>query len=147
MDDYFYYIVGLTVDGLTTLYFSEQYFSAKKLFDVFSVSSSAIHYFHDLLTAQLVRMVLLQKSVEKGINCLEKDEETSQHVVVRGQVKSIGPPIKSLNKSFTSGVIQKLTVKEFFAEKTSFGMWYGAQSEINSFHCFFLLIKNVLLLG
>ncbi|XP_065209176.1 mitochondrial E3 ubiquitin protein ligase 1-like isoform X2 [Planococcus citri] len=103
MSDYFYYIASLAIDGLITLYFAEQYFSSKKLFTTFT------------------------KSIENGINCVNEDEKDTQYAVVRGQVKSIGPPIRSLNKRYASGVIQKLTMKEFYTEKTSFGMWVNRE--------------------
>lgn len=48
MDDYIYYLLTLTIDGLTTLYFSVQYIAAKKLFSTFTVSvlQSSFFYSH-----------------------------------------------------------------------------------------------------
>nr|CAD7425629.1 unnamed protein product [Timema monikensis] len=45
------------------------------------------------------------------------------YVALRGTVKAIGSPIKSLNSSNVSGVVQKLSIKEHVMTRSTAGFW------------------------
>lgn len=113
MDEFTIFLgISLALDSLITLCLSMEYVSARKLYNIFT------------------------ETLNNGINSVTLTEiQKSQHplhVVVRGKVKAIGPPIKSLNKPWTNGVIQRLTVKEHAIQKSYYGTWLSRENIIDS---------------
>lgn len=45
------------------------------------------------------------------------------YIAIRGAVRAIGEPIRSINKKDIHGVVQKLCVKEHVVVRTSSGYW------------------------
>ena len=70
-----------------------------------------------------------------GINPNIKDlsEESRNYVIVQGDVKAIVKPIKSLNASDVTGVVQKLTIKEHAIARNASGFWYYFFSSFDVF--------------
>jgi len=62
--------------------------------------------------------------VGSNLNTVLDNEPSNRcYIGVRGIVKPLGEPLKSINKSDITGVIQKLSIQEHVIARTSAGFW------------------------
>jgi len=80
----------------------------------------------------LLHLLLLQNVDVYDVNSTTVQDFAKQnadsrlpYVAIRGIVKALGSPIQSLYLKDTSGVVQKLTIKEHLVSKGAFGFWYA----------------------
>ncbi|EZA62430.1 hypothetical protein DMN91_003756 [Ooceraea biroi] len=65
---------------------------------------------------------------------LANEPGNKRYVGVRGVVRPLGEPLKSINKSDVTGVIQKLTIQEHVVARTSAGFWSDEQRIIQTIY-------------
>ncbi|XP_058797911.1 mitochondrial E3 ubiquitin protein ligase 1 [Phymastichus coffea] len=103
--DYLGQFIALGIDGLIFGICMKQYFYCKN--SINAVKNVEFHEVGDNLSE------LIEKSADNKID----------YIAIRGAVKPIGEPIRSINNKDITGVVQKLSVKEHVVVWTTSGYW------------------------
>lgn len=61
-------------------------------------------------------------------------EKKLSYVSIRGQIKSLGNPIISINNPDVKGVVQLLRIKEHVVQRSSRGFWTDSEKIIQEVH-------------
>ncbi|CAB0037599.1 unnamed protein product [Trichogramma brassicae] len=103
--DYLGEFIALGIDSIIFGICMKQYFYCKN--SISAVKGAEFHEVGDNLKE------LVENSPENKID----------YVAIRGAVKPLGEPLRSINNKDISGVIQKLSVKEHVVVRTTSGYW------------------------
>ncbi|XP_049776401.1 mitochondrial E3 ubiquitin protein ligase 1-like [Schistocerca cancellata] len=103
--EYSWHVIGLGIDALVFGICLKQYIKGRR-------ATKAL---------QDVSVHEIDPSLEDLVHSLP--DHKVPYIAVRGVVKALGKSIKSLNSPDTSGVVQKLSIKEHVVSRTSGGFW------------------------
>lgn len=88
--------------------------------------------FFTFILFQGLQLHEIDSELEKKVT--QTPDKKIPYIAVRGAVKALGSPINSISAPQTTGVIQKISLKEHVITRSSAGFWYAFKETSNLFN-------------
>lgn len=99
---------------------------------IFAICLKHYVYYKNAVTA--IKDVKVHEVGDNLNTILDNKPNNKCYVGVRGIVKPLGEPLRSINKKDVTGVIQKLSIQEHVVARTSAGFWSDEQRTIQTIY-------------